>query len=357
MPLTVLSVGYPLAPVSQTTAGGAEHILATLDEALVKAGHRSLVIAPEGSRCRGTLLPVATPKDNFDDAAREFAWVQFRSAITSALAKHPVDVIHMHGLDFLQYLPDAGVPVIATLHLPPNWYPSEVFKLSRPHTHLVCVSESQARECPRRPSGMRVIPNGVCLDNLHPGWTKGNYIFALGRICPEKGFHLALDAASQCGIPMLLAGQVFDYETHRQYFETMIRPRLNEQNRFLGAIGGRRKQQLLAGARCLVVSSLVPETSCLVAMEAIACGTPVVALRRGALPEIVEHGRTGFLVDSPSQLTGAILASGNLSSSLCRESAEKKFPADRMIRDYLSLYQEIGNLRRELAVSSYQEVA
>src|SRR5437016_7300098 len=95
------------------------------------------------------------------------------------------------------------------------------------------------------------------------------------RICPEKGIHLALDAASAAGVPLFLAGTAFGYRSHQSYFEDAIRPRLRDGHRFLGAIGGVRKQKLLAGARCLVVASQVAETSSLAAMEALACGTPV----------------------------------------------------------------------------------
>jgi glycosyltransferase involved in cell wall biosynthesis len=146
-------------------------------------------------------------------------------------------------------------------------------------------------------------------------------------------------------IPLVLAGQVFAYEAHQQYFETMIRPRLAGMHRFIGPVGQLRKNDLLAGARCVLVPSLVDETSSLVAMEALACGTPVVAFRRGALVEIVEDGCTGFLVDSPAQMAQAILAAGQLSSNLCRERAERNFSAARMIREYFSLYESLAVTR------------
>src|SRR5215471_6293115 len=105
MPVTVLSVGYPLAPVAENTAGGAEHILAILDQGLVEAGEASIVIAPEGSLCRGRLLAATLPRPPLDDEAHARACQQYRTAIRSALEQYPVDVVHLHGIDFLEYLP------------------------------------------------------------------------------------------------------------------------------------------------------------------------------------------------------------------------------------------------------------
>lgn len=340
--MNVLSVGYPLAPVGENTAGGAEQVLSMLDEALVRAGHHSFVIAPEGSNCRGILLRLAKVPKRLDEDFQCFARQKVRAALRFALSRWPVDVIHLHGVDFFDYLPEPGPPVVITLHLPPAWYPSEVFRLTRPDTHLICVSNSQLRECPPGAQIHRVIDNGVHLDRYRPARTKGRYVVALGRICPEKGFHLALDAATHCGLPLILAGTVFGYAAHQEYFQAMIRPRLSGRHRFVGAVGRLRKRELLAGARCLVLPSLVSETSSLVAMEAMASGTPVVAFRRGALEEIIEHGRTGFLVDTPEELSDAIEASRDLSSSLCRERAEAAFSAEKMIREYLALYREVG---------------
>src|SRR4051794_4755851 len=122
MPLTVLSIAYPLAQVSSGTAGGAEQVLLTIDRELVSRGHRSLVIAAAGSRCSGLLIPVRIPTCQLDQRATRKAQTSFRAVIDRALASYSVDIIHMHGLDFHEYMPIAEVPIVVTLHLPLAWY-------------------------------------------------------------------------------------------------------------------------------------------------------------------------------------------------------------------------------------------
>ena len=339
MPLTVLSVSYSLAHVSRKTAGGAEQVLATIDEALVSAGHKSIVLAPAGSRCHGLLIPAQIPRGILDDDAKHEARRIFKHQIDRILNEFSVDVVHMHGIDFHYYVPSRQLPILVSLHLPLSWYTADALRRLAPHIILVAVSESQARTAP---GGVRIdaiIKNGVDLWLFRPQSRKSNYALVIGRICPEKGLHLAIDAAERAGVTLIIAGSVFDYPEHRDYFDSMILPRLNERIRFIGLVGGGRKANLLAGARCLLVPSLAPETSSLVAMEAMASGTPVVAFPGGALREVVTHGRTGFLVNDTGEMTDAIVECDSIAPETCRIEAEKKFSSARMFSEYLELYR------------------
>jgi glycosyltransferase involved in cell wall biosynthesis len=142
-------------------------------------------------------------------------------------------------------------------------------------------------------------------------------------------------------VDLIIAGSVFGYPEHLDYFDSMIRPRLNTHIRFVGLVGGERKANLMAGARCLLVSSLAPETSSLVAMEALASGTPVVAFPNGALNEIVVPQQTGFLVNNAEEMADAIGEVDSLSPSACRREAEERFSSAQMFAQYLDLYRSV----------------
>jgi len=353
VPLTVVSVAYALAPVRPDTAGGSEQVLAALDRALVAAGHRSVVVALEGSCAAGRLVPVPAPRGTLDDAVRAAQHRRMRVVLAEELdrlarAGTPADVVHMHGLDFSDVLPPAGVPVLATLHLPPDWYPPDIWELRgrdgwRPDTYLHCVSAAQERRCPDGAALLPVVPNGVAVPDHPPAARPRGYALCLGRVCPEKGYHLAADAAARAGVPLVIAGQLFPYEAHQRFWAEELAPRLGRgRARFVGPVAGAAKARLLAGARCLVVPSLAEETSSLVAMEAAAAGTPVVAFRRGALPEVVVDGRTGWLCDDVPGLADAIGRASMIDRAACWAEARARFDERGMSARYLACYEAIA---------------
>jgi glycosyltransferase involved in cell wall biosynthesis len=336
---SILSIAYPFAPVTPDPVGGAEQVLSHLDTALMKAGHRSTMIAAAGSRIAGHLHRIALDPGLIDDDARARTYKSLRGAMTHVLEREAVDLIHMHGIDFARYLPARRIPVLVTLHMPLKLYPDWALRAVRPGLWLVPVSRSQARTSPQL-TLLPPIENGVEIPR-QAQHARRRYALAMGRICPEKNFAAALDASRLAGFPLLLAGQAHAYREHQAYFETEIKPRLGERLRWIGPIAGARKQRLLAGARCVLVPSLIAETCSLVAMEALAAGTPVIAYRAGALPELIEHGRTGFIVDDIKTMAEAIRAVGEIDPEECRRAACERFALSRMTNAYLALYERL----------------
>jgi len=342
MRLTVLSVSYPLAKVSPATAGGAEQVLVAIDSGLVSAGHRSLVLAPEGSRCNGLLIAAQVPSGVLDESAKREARRTFKELLDRTLTRYSVDVVHMHGVDFYEYLPESDVPIVVTTHLPLSWYPRRRLLHKPVNVLLVGVSDFQARTAPPEVEIDCVIPNGVDIEEFGPRRQAGDYVLAMGRLCPEKGFHLALEAAETAGEKLILAGMVFDYPEHRSYFDSMIAARLGRSARFIGPVGGIRKRHLLSGAKCLLIPSQVSETSSLLAMEAMAAGTPVIAWRSGALPDIVSDGKTGFVVASVEDMASAICRISDIDRRACRRETTRRFDGRKMVSSYLCLYEAVA---------------
>lgn len=345
---TVLSIAYPFAPVGPNLVGGAEQILWDLDQALVEAGHRSLVVACEGSRPAGRLFAVPLPeRETLDEADREWCRQEFHRAVDSALASEQVDVVHVHSMELYGYEFPPEVPVLITLHLPVEWYADRAMGKYKGRARFCYVSESQKRAGMAAFGDAPVIENGVEVHPLHWQGRKSDFALVMGRICPEKNAHSALEAATKAHVRVIIGGQVYPYRAHQQYFEEKIEPQLVNSgggvasHEFAGPLTPERRQQLLAEAKCLLHPTLAPETSSLVAMEALAAGTPVIAYRSGALPEIVEDGVTGFLVNDVNEMAEAIGKVGAISPQACHQAAERRFSKERMVERYFELYQDL----------------
>ena len=170
MKLVVLNVAYPFAPVGPYALGGVEQLLTRLDAALAQSGHESFVMACEGSVTEGILLATPKPSRLLDEAEQHRIHEQYRFTLQTFLEKWPIDLIHMHGADFYEYLPFPGVPVLVTLHLPVDQYPEAIFHLDRPQTFLQCVSAQQREACPPCPYLLSEIGSEVAdepSDRIH----------------------------------------------------------------------------------------------------------------------------------------------------------------------------------------------
>jgi glycosyltransferase involved in cell wall biosynthesis len=343
MKLNVLNVAYPFAEVDNEATGGAEQILASLDRALVSAGHHSVVLACRGSNVAGELVDIEVPKGPLTEPVRELVRFRYREIVDRLASHGGFDLVHFHGVDCASYVSDHGRAIV-TLHLPTSFYDPSLW--SQQNARLVFVSQAQQEANPFLAGRGQVIANGIDLENFHPATpAKGSerYFLGLGRICPEKGFHLALQAAHAVDASFVLAGRVFPYPEHAQYFAEAIAPLLDGRRHFVGPVSGAGKARLLAQATALVVPSLVPETSSLVTMEALASGTPAIVSTEGALPGLVEPGKTGWVAATQEELQQAFLRADELDRRLCRSQAEQRFDRAGMVAKYLELYEHVAS--------------
>ncbi len=345
--MTVLSVAFPLLPVGPDSGGGAEQILSLVERGLVLAGHHSIVIAAQGSQTKGNLIEAAVENGEISDEVRRNAQRVHLDCIRRAFERFQIDLIHFHSLDFYTYLPEQRVPMLATLHLPVSFYPEWIF--SEPKVNFNCVSRAQAKTVPAGKE-LPIVFNGIDTERFRGESGRNDFLLMLTRICPEKGVDIALRVAHRLDSRLIVAGPVHPFRYHERYFSERVQPLLDYKRTYIGPVGFERKRTLLAAARAVLIPSLVAETSSLVAMEAISSGTPVIAFRSGALPEVVEHGETGFIVDSEDEMIEAVARLNEISSQTCRARARVQFDAARMVTDYVGLYRTLcsSKISREL---------
>lgn len=344
--LRILYVAYPLLPVREASAGGAEQMLRVTERQMALRGHGTAVAACDGSAAAGELVCTGAPASQPDCLAQRDA--QHNARILQFLARRqrtrsPFHLIHDMSGTFWPHAGLLSLPVLATLHLPRSFYAPAMFENIPGNVHFSCVSQAQAGSFRGLPRLLGVVRNGVELEKFPPAAGKRNHLLWLGRFCQEKGAHLAIEAARRAGWPLILAGQVYPFSYHQQYFQREIAPHIGPGApvRLVENPPAAQKVRLLQHAAAVLVPSLAEETSSLVAMEAAACGTPVIAFRRGALPEVVRHGVTGFVVDSVEQMARTVARLDGIRPADCRRHAEQKFSAARMAEDYEQLYRRV----------------
>ncbi|HWF03357.1 MAG TPA: glycosyltransferase family 4 protein, partial [Candidatus Angelobacter sp.] len=291
----VLYVAYPLLTVSCELAGGAEQVLWTLEREVTGRGVLTTVAASAGSQVSGELFATGEPCSQPDDYERRR--VEHEDQAVELIRQRAreggaFDLVHDMSGSFWRRAAEMDVPVLATLHLPRSFYPPQNFENIPANVSFNCVSESQARSFSDLKNMIGVAPNGIALkkfaadsgDDAQQGSadrSDGNRegLLWLGRICEEKAPHLALEIAERAGLPITLAGQVYPFSYHQQYFEREVAPRLKAvpNATFIASPSFEIKRKLLQEAQALLITSLAEETSSLVAMEAAASGTPVSA--------------------------------------------------------------------------------
>jgi glycosyltransferase involved in cell wall biosynthesis len=219
----------------------------------------------------------------------------------------------------------------------------DIYRRIAPQVPTIAISATQCEAVACLPVAA-VIHHGIDASRFPFGEGRRDYCLFLGRIAPEKGAHLAIAAARDAGVPLVLAGKKRS-SSEQVYFTRDIEPHVDADDNvfYVGEVSHERKLELLSRARCLLFPIGWREPFGMVLLEALACGTPVVALPKGAVTEIVEHGRTGYVCRDVQQMAAAIHLVGDLDPHTCRAAVEHHFSARRMVTDHLQLYRRVGD--------------
>lgn len=336
-PIRVGLIAPPWVAVPPPVYGGTELVVDELARGLTQAGCEVVLFATGDSTCAVPLrwlYPTALGTEAPQDA--EIAHVEraYRDLAD-------VDVIHDHTLagPLWANIARGGPPVVTTMHgeLIPELRPQYADAGTR--VSIIAISHSQRRSAPEVPVAA-VIHHGIDVPASTPGRGDGGYVLFLGRMSPTKGAHRAIEVARSAGRPILLAAKMWE-PAERRYFAEMVEPLLGPDATYLGEVNGAEKIDLLSGAEALVNPIRWPEPFGLVMIEALACGTPVLSFAEGAAPEIIEHGRTGFLCLDEEDMAARLGQVGSLDRGACRASAEVRFSTERMVRDHLELYRRV----------------
>lgn len=348
--MRILMIAPPWFTVPPSGYGGIEWVVSELTEGLVERGHEVVLVASGGSRTSADLVTV------FEQPPSEELGSPWRDLVHVLGAYHRIDgfdIVHDHSgiigpaIGALLAARGAGPPVVHTLHGPWTAEASQLYLAMPPDLRLVAISEDQRRRAPTGLSIEGVVHNGIPVERFpfrgqHRNG-EGPLAF-VGRANPDKGPDLAIEAARRLGRPLLMALKVNEPEEH-EYWEQVVVPLLEDNPRVevVPNADHAAKTAIMAAADALLVPIRWPEPFGLVMAEAAACGTPVVAFGTGAAPEVVSHGQTGLIVPPGDMdaFCAAVLCVGEIDPGVCRAHAEERFSRQRMVADYLAIYERV----------------
>ena len=383
--ITVLHIATLNRPIRADLGyGPIETVIYNIDKGLHQLGHRSIVACPGDSRVVGETY--TTVPESFSEYWTENTLVQ-RKNMSRHLAlslqrarKGDIDIIHMHDAVMVEYVFKgvfkSPVPIVMTLHVPAEdkgsfkqWNESLV---SSSGAYFVPISEYQRKQHHGLVNAQRVIYHGVDVDEYPFKGNSGkqNYLFSIGRVTQDKGQDKAIEVAKKTGSRLILAGNVQNKGADRKffkslkksidhvadagkpcsskdYFEKVMKPILDSDRQiiYIGEVDSDQKKLWYRHARATLFPIQWGEPFGLVLIESMACGTPVVAFRKGSVPEIVIHGKTGFVVDSVDDMAEALKAIHVINPGECRRHVKKNFSITSMAKQYSQLYKRILNER------------
>jgi glycosyltransferase involved in cell wall biosynthesis len=339
--LRVAMLAPPWISVPPPGYGGVEAVVSVLSEALVRRGNEVTLFCAPGSISTArvvTLLEDAHPDEierslfEADHVARAFA------AIDRARRTLSFDVVHDHcGFTALGMADRLDTPLVHTLHGQFTNATAAFYARHESKATLVAISRAQRARAPQSMRGMAVIPNPIDVKGWPLQECKEDYVLWIGRMTAEKGPHRAIAAARAAGVPLVLAGVI--QPGQRSFFDREVAPHIDgDRVSFLGEVGGALKRSVFAGARALLMPISWEEPFGMVMVEALACGTPVIAFPAGAARELVLDGRTGFLVRDVSAMAAAIGRLGSIAAGDCRAWVSEHCDVDVIAAAYEAAY-------------------
>ncbi len=359
-------IAPPWITIPPKNYGGTENVIYTLVEEQVAQGHKVTLFAPGDAQTSARLVAFF-PKSLLAAGESWQAYLKvyyhFHCAV-EYLKEHDFDVVHTHlssasDLFLFPLLTSLAIPHITTLHSPFPFDAAPGSKLGVTDAYymqwlstasMVAISESARAEAPKDLHFVGVVHNGLPMNDFRPtGRKRADFFVWLGRFAREKGAHLAIEAAQRAKVPIVLAGTIDRYRQESvRYFHEVIEPQIDDkQVKYLGPVNLRQKRSLLSRARGFLNPIEWEEPFGMVMLEAMALGCPVISFPRGAAPELVVDGETGFLVQNVHEMVQAIPRIDEIDREATRLHVGRNFSAQRMAENYTQVYTKVIAMRKE----------
>jgi glycosyltransferase involved in cell wall biosynthesis len=336
--LRIAMLAPPWFEVPPRAYGGVEAVVADIVDGLVEQGHHVTLIGAGASGTKAQSFVATYDEPPSDRLGEGLPDVLHAAMANELLQQMSLDVIHDHTVAGPLLAHGRSVPTLVTAHGPVDGEFGQLYRALREDVGLVAISDSQRSAAPDLPwvatvhNALRAADFPFCAD-------KQKYTVFLGRFNADKGAHLAIDASRAAGLPITLAGKCSE-PVEQEYFEREIVPRLGEDVKIVGEADTTEKRELLRHAYAIVFPICWEEPFGMVMIEAMACGTPVVALNRGSVPEVVTE-TTGVVVEDASELADAIHRAGEIDPAACLRHVETVFSLERMARGYEAAYHSV----------------
>ncbi|MCL5411749.1 MAG: glycosyltransferase family 4 protein [Patescibacteria group bacterium] len=326
--------------------GGTERVVSVLTEELVRRGHEVTLFASGDSVTTANLESVY-PKPLREAKINEFQIFQLLNAGAGFEKSNEFDLVHSH-LDYygLPFGHISKVPVLTTLHGSFNLENRYIYS-AYADLNYVSISNAQRKPLPIL-NYVATIHHGIDVGSFPFSEEKDEYLLFVGRISPEKGVHFAIDAAKYLHKNLIIAAKLDPHQKNDvRYFEEMIEPQLGgEQVKWVGEIDTEERNRLMSRACCLLHPIGWREPFGLVMIEAMACGTPVIAFNRGSVPEVLEHGKTGYIVEDLEEMVSVYENISQIPPTTCRDHVEKNFSVSKMVDQYEKIYEELVSKKK-----------